>query len=58
MPVRNKRIIEVAEIVVDRAAARHTPYNFYSVFPDESLIDLLGSILVLPDNDGIVVLPQ
>ena len=56
--VGDEREVQVSHVVVHRTAAGQPSYHSHTVFADELLVDLGGGIMVLPDDDGVVVLPQ
>ena len=56
--VGNKGEIDVAHIVVDRAAPREPPDHVDIVLLHIGGVDLRQSVLVLAYNDGVVVLPK
>ena len=56
--VHDEGEVQVAQIVVHRAAAGQPPDHPDAVRPDEVGVDLLGRVLVLAHHDGVVVLPE
>jgi len=56
--VGNKRIVQIPEIVVDRAAPGRPADDSDLFFFDESAVDLRFGILVESDHDRIFVLPE
>ena len=52
------RIIQISQIVVHRASAGKPPYYLDVVSSDEWLIDLRKGILIFPDDNRTVILPE
>ena len=58
MRVLHERKIEVAQVMVDRAAAGHAPYHGQAAPPDEVAVDLVQRHLMAPHDDAGGVLPE
>ena len=56
--VGDEREVQVAQVVIDRAAAGKAAHHGDVMGPDEVTVDLRHRVLIFADNDGVVVLPE
>ena len=56
--VGDEGVIQIAHIVIDRAAAGTTAHHADMVLLHKGGVDLLGGILVAAHHNGVVVLPE
>ena len=56
--IREKRVVQIAQVVVHRAAAGHSPHHPDAVGLHESPVDLRFGVLVLADDHCVRILPQ
>lgn len=56
--IRHPGIVQISKIVVYRASAGHSAHHPNSVGFHKGVVDLLLGVLVLPDHNRVVILPQ
>ena len=56
--IRDKRIIQIAEVVINRTAAREPPHHADAVCFDIRQVYFRKGILILADDDSPVILPK
>ena len=56
--VSDEGIIQIPQVVVYRAAAGGAAHHMDAVGLHERPVDLALGVLILPDDDGVVILPQ